>query len=80
MRNALSFLALQVVAVATATSVSMDVNADKGVDSGPEAAQRPNFIFFFPDTLRAESFNSYGSSVPGVTPNFDAFADREERI
>ena len=27
-------------------------------------------IFFFPDTLRAESFNSYGNKVPNVTPNF----------
>ena len=35
---------------------------------------RPNIIFYFPDTLRAESFNAYGNSVPDVSPNFDAFA------
>lgn len=40
----------------------------------PNEPDRPNMIFFFPDTLRAESFNSYGSTVPGVSPNFDAFA------
>ena len=35
---------------------------------------RPNFIFYYPDTLRAESFNAYGNKVPDVSPNFDAFA------
>ena len=36
--------------------------------------ERPNFIFYYPDTLRAESFNAYGNKVPDVSPNFDAFA------
>ena len=27
---------------------------------------RPNFIFYYPDTLRAESFNAYGNKVPDV--------------
>ena len=36
--------------------------------------QRPNFILYYPDTLRAESFNAYGNKVPDVSPNFDAFA------
>ena len=35
---------------------------------------RPNLVLFFPDTLRAESFNCYGNEVEGVTPNFDRFA------
>ena len=40
----------------------------------------PNMIFFFPDTLRAESFNSYGNKVPNVTPNFKAFAESGVRF
>eukprot|EP00051_Salpingoeca_urceolata_P014020 m.177673 g.177673 ORF g.177673 m.177673 type:complete len:625 (-) comp17969_c0_seq3:169-2043(-) len=36
--------------------------------------KRPNFIFVFPDTLRAESFNGYGNPVQNVTPNLDRFA------
>ena len=44
------------------------------------ADSKPNFIFFFPDTLRAESFNSYGNTVPNVTPNFDAFAKTGTRF
>ena len=36
---------------------------------------RPNLVFFFPDTLRAESFNCYGNEVQGLTPNFDRFAE-----
>ena len=35
---------------------------------------RPNIIFYYPDTLRAESFNAYGNKVPDVSPHFDAFA------
>ena len=34
---------------------------------------RMNFVFHFPDTLRAESFSSYGNPLP-TTPNLDAFA------
>lgn len=43
-------------------------------------AKQPNLVFFFPDTLRAESFNSYGNKVPGVTPVFDAFAAEGTRF
>ena len=35
---------------------------------------RLNILFYFPDTLRAESFNANGNSVPDISPNFDAFA------
>merc|ERR1711991_741485 len=42
--------------------------------------KRPNMIFFFPDTLRAESFNSYGNTVPNVTPNFKSFAESGVRF
>jgi arylsulfatase A-like enzyme len=35
---------------------------------------RPNFILFYPDTLRAESHGAYGNTIPNVTPNFDKFA------
>lgn len=38
------------------------------------ADQRPNFVFMFPDTLRAEAFGPYGVPVANVTPNVDAFA------
>ena len=38
------------------------------------SAKPMNFVFSFPDTLRAESFNSYGLGVPGVTPHTDKFA------
>ena len=34
---------------------------------------RMNFAFMFPDTLRAESFSSYGNPLK-TTPNLDAFA------
>ena len=42
--------------------------------------KRPNLIFFFPDTLRAESFNSYGNTVPNLTPNFQAFGKEGTRF
>ena len=32
-----------------------------------------NMVWMFPDTLRAESFSSYGFTLP-TTPNLDAFA------
>ena len=32
-----------------------------------------NFVYMFPDTLRAESFSSYGNPLR-TTPNLDAFA------
>ena len=35
--------------------------------------QRMNFVYMFPDTLRAESFSSYGNPLQ-TTPNLDAFA------
>eukprot|EP00945_MAST-04E_sp_MAST-4E-sp1_P004353 g4353.t1 len=47
---------------------------------GAEKDSRPNLLFFFPDTLRAESFNSYGNTVPNVTPNFDRFAKSGTRF
>ena len=34
---------------------------------------RPNIVFFFPDTISAESMGAYGHPVT-KTPNFDAFA------
>jgi arylsulfatase A-like enzyme len=48
--------------------------------SSEHVKERPNMIFFFPDTLRAESFNSYGNTVPDVTPNFQAFAKEGTRF
>ena len=48
--------------------------------SSEHVKKRPNIIFFFPDTLRAESFNSYGNTVPDVTPNFQAFAKEGTRF
>ena len=45
-----------------------------------ENAQRMNFVFSFPDTLRAESYNSYGLKVPGVSPNLDSFAAEGTRF
>lgn len=41
-----------------------------------ERNERPNFILFFPDTLRAESFNAYGNGVKGVSPRLDAFSSQ----
>merc|ERR1719326_1456483 len=35
--------------------------------------KRMNIVFMFPDTLRAESFSSYGNPLE-TTPNLDAFA------
>eukprot|EP00042_Codosiga_hollandica_P037693 m.299968 g.299968 ORF g.299968 m.299968 type:complete len:547 (-) comp55203_c0_seq1:83-1723(-) len=34
---------------------------------------RPNFVFFFPDEMRAESLGTYGHPIT-QTPNFDALA------
>eukprot|EP01060_Flectonema_neradi_P014962 TRINITY_DN21664_c0_g1_i1.p1 TRINITY_DN21664_c0_g1~~TRINITY_DN21664_c0_g1_i1.p1 ORF type:complete len:545 (+),score=113.74 TRINITY_DN21664_c0_g1_i1:35-1636(+) len=45
-----------------------------------ESGSKMNFVFSFPDTLRAESFNSYGLKVPGVSPNVDAFAAEGTRF
>jgi len=42
--------------------------------SGAATKGKMNFVFLFPDTLRAESFNAYGLKVPGVTPNADRMA------
>merc|ERR1712178_543831 len=42
-------------------------------------ASRMNFVFMFPDTLRAESFSSYGLPLP-TTPNLDAFAKTAVRF
>ena len=43
------------------------------VTFGLTAPKRMSFIFMFPDTMRAESFSSYGHPLP-TTPNLDAFA------
>ena len=40
------------------------------------AEKRPNFVFFFPDTLRQEAFEV----KLNVTPNFDAFAEKGTRF
>ncbi|EDQ87261.1 uncharacterized protein MONBRDRAFT_27473 [Monosiga brevicollis MX1] len=40
----------------------------------------PNFIFVFPDTLRAESFGAYGNPFPNVSPNLDKFAEEGVRF
>ena len=34
---------------------------------------RPNFVFYFPDEMRAESLGTYGHPIT-QTPNFDRFA------
>ena len=39
----------------------------------PNSPKRMNFVFMYPDTMRAESFSSYGHPL-NVTPNLDAFA------
>mgnify|MGYP002846603456 CR=1 FL=1 len=38
--------------------------------------QRPNFVLYFPDTIRAESVGTYGSfaNMTNVTPEIDAFS------
>ena len=40
--------------------------------------RRPNFVFYFPDTIRAESVGTYGSFLEkltsDLTPNIDSFA------
>lgn len=38
-----------------------------------EGDDRPNFVFFFPDEMRAESLGTYGHPIT-QTPNFDRFA------
>lgn len=44
-----------------------------------EKAPRPNFVFSFPDTLRAESFSGYGIDLD-VTPNLAKFAETGVRF
>lgn len=41
--------------------------------------KRMNFVFMFPDTLRAESFSSYGNPLK-TTPNLDKFAESGVRF
>lgn len=47
---------------------SRDGNCTSGTVT--QRPPRPNFIFYFPDTLRAESFGIYGNPL-NVTPNVD---------
>mmetsp|Transcript_45736 Transcript_45736/g.99370 ORF Transcript_45736/g.99370 Transcript_45736/m.99370 type:complete len:553 (-) Transcript_45736:346-2004(-) len=47
------------------------------VEAGQQ--QRMNFVFMFPDTLRAESFSSYGLPLK-TTPNLDEFAKTAVRF
>ena len=42
-------------------------------------AKKPNFIFFQPDEMRAESLGCYGHKV-SKTPNFDEFAKEGTRF
>jgi hypothetical protein len=39
----------------------------------PETRKRPNFVFFMPDEMRAESLACYGHPLV-KTPNFDRLA------
>merc|ERR1719158_406581 len=41
--------------------------------------KKMNFVFMFPDTLRAESFSSYGNPLE-TTPNLDKFAETGVRF
>ena len=44
-----------------------------GVAHAARNSTRMNFVFMFPDTLRAEAFSTYGNSLL-TTPHLDAFA------
>ena len=65
--------------VATSLSVTLASLAVAAVGAVERQYKRPNFVFFFPDTLRAESFGSYGApplnKKLNVTPHFDKFAE-----
>ena len=43
------------------------------------STKRLNFVFMFPDTLRAEAFSTYGNALE-TTPNIDAFAQEAVRF
>eukprot|EP00931_Biecheleriopsis_adriatica_P008021 TRINITY_DN109263_c0_g1_i1.p1 TRINITY_DN109263_c0_g1~~TRINITY_DN109263_c0_g1_i1.p1 ORF type:complete len:564 (-),score=90.81 TRINITY_DN109263_c0_g1_i1:30-1721(-) len=44
-----------------------------------ESQRKPNFIFFFPDTIRAESLSGYGNPLD-VSPNLEALAKQGTRF
>eukprot|EP00928_Gymnodinium_smaydae_P079271 TRINITY_DN63240_c0_g1_i1.p1 TRINITY_DN63240_c0_g1~~TRINITY_DN63240_c0_g1_i1.p1 ORF type:complete len:557 (+),score=53.19 TRINITY_DN63240_c0_g1_i1:130-1800(+) len=44
-----------------------------------KAKPRMNFVFMFPDTIRAESLSGYGNPLP-VSPNLDEFAKTSVRF
>ena len=46
---------------------------------GGQDPKRPNFIFFQPDEMRAESLGCYGHPIV-QTPNLDAFAKESTRF
>jgi choline-sulfatase len=50
-----------------------------GLVVATNATKRMNFVFMFPDTLRAESFSSYGNPLK-TSPNLDKFAERGVRF
>ena len=45
----------------------------QGSIAAPNASQKPNFVFFMPETLRAESLGCYGHPLVR-TPNIDRMA------
>src|SRR3954453_804603 len=47
--------------------------------SKPDAHQKPNFVFFMPDEMRAESLACYGHPLV-KTPNFDRLASEGVRF
>merc|ERR1712232_1096563 len=67
----LSPVLLLAVVFGSATDDSSDLGK---VRNGPL-----NFVFMFPDTLRAESFSSYGFPLH-TTPNLDKFAETAVRF
>jgi arylsulfatase A-like enzyme len=60
-------------------AVIATVGAGSSHGAGVAVADRPNFIFFQPDEMRAESVGCYGHPVV-KTPNFDAFAAQGTRF
>ncbi len=52
---------------------------DPHTDSKPAGAKKPNFIFFMPDEMRAESLACYGHPLV-KTPNFDKLASEGVRF